>query len=96
MKFVKNMCFVMVLFLVSGCGFFKKPSSSPGLKAVQAQAIEAYDRGIHYLGQGRYLLAREQFYEAASVAVTEGLHDDAMVGILKVDTLLQNRRQYHD
>jgi len=88
---------VFLLFLaLSGCVAHGELSPSPGASGVQAQAIAAYDRGVVYMGQGRYLLAREQFLESASMAVTPDLYNDATGGVNRVDTLLQNRRQYHE
>ncbi len=92
----KKICFVLILFVMSGCVLSTEPVPSPGTKGVQAQAIMAYDRGIYYMGDGRYLLAREQFSEAATMAVTTGLYNDAMAGMAKADAILQNRRQYNE
>lgn len=96
MKSFTTIVMMLVLLLMSGCVLSKEPAPSPGAKAVQAQAIGAYERGVHYMGDSRYLLAREQFSEAASMAVTVGLYNDAMAGMTKADTILQNRRQYND
>lgn len=93
---MKKVCLLVVCLLLSGCRAGQEPSLSPGLSGVQGQAIAAYQRGTHYLGEGRYLLARSQFSEAASMAVTQDLYDDAMAGVAKADTVLQNRRQYHE
>ena len=95
-QMLKKICFVLVLLVMSGCVFSKEPAPSPGARGVQAQAIRAYDRGIYYMGDGRYLLAKEQFSEAATMAVTTGLYNDAMAGMAKADAILQNRRQYNE
>jgi hypothetical protein len=96
MKVVRKIYLLALVFLVSGCVFSREPSPSPGGKSVQAQAIGAYKRGVHYMGQRRYLLAREQFSEAASMAVTQDLHDDAVAGMKRADTILEHRRQDHE
>ncbi|MDA3832113.1 MAG: hypothetical protein PF495_01825 [Spirochaetales bacterium] len=92
----KSIVAVLLLVLLSACVLTKDPVPSPGPKGVQAQAIEAYGRGVQYMGQSRYLLAREQFSEAASMAVTQGLSDDAVAGMARADTVLQKRRTYHE
>lgn len=87
---------VILLLLLSGCVLPKGPAPSPGSKAVQAQAIAAYDRGVEYMGQSRYLMAKQQFSEAASMAITQGLYDDAVAGMNRAEAILQNRRSSHE
>ncbi len=91
----KKYC-LLLLLLLSGCVVGRESATSPGSGVVQSQAIAAYERGTVYLGQGRYLLAREQFSESASMAVTQGLYDDAMDGMKRANAVLQNRRQSHE
>lgn len=92
----KCMSVVLMAMLMAGCVLGHDPVRSPGPGAVQAQAVNAYERGVEYVGQHRYLLAREQFSEAATLAVTQGLHDDAVAGMARVDAVLQNRRTYDE
>jgi Tfp pilus assembly protein PilF len=92
---MKKICLLMVL-LLSGCVTSREPASSPGVAAVQNQAIAAYGRGVQYMGEGRYLLARQQFSEAATMAVTGSLYNDAVAGMDRADAVLKNRRQYHE
>ncbi len=92
----KCMGFVLMAMLMAGCVLVNNPAPSPDPGGVQAQAVNAYERGVQYMGQGRYLLAREQFSEAATLAVTQGLHDDAAAGMARVDAVLHNRRTYYE
>ncbi len=93
---MKKICCLVMFVLMTG---FWSPSpavSAVGQSVIHLKAVRAFALGVRYMGQGRYLLAREQFSEAAEMAVTQGLRDDALAGMSKVNGILQNRRQYHE
>lgn len=96
MKWCTAKAMLISLLLLSGCGAAQEPLPSPGVKLLQSQAVVAYQRGNLYMGEGRYLLARQQFSEAADMAVTEVMYNDAVAGMTKAETILQKRRQFHE
>ena len=94
--FVKKIGIALVLFLLAIPGCLSSSGSATRLSSgemdIERKARDCYEHGIAYMGKGHYLLARHQFAEAAAMAVTKNLHDDAMAGLSRVDKIIAERR----
>ncbi len=84
---------VLLALVTSGC---VKSSGPDGMgsrqMAIERKARDCYEHGVAYMGKGHYLLARQQFSEAAAMAMSQELHDDALAGLKRVDTIIAERR----
>ena len=81
-----------VAVLSAGCSVWqKKPVEQPQLR-INGYASLCYDRGVEYLRQERFELAREQFSYAAAAAVNRMTYDDAVDGMKRAEHLLRERR----
>lgn len=88
-----GLALVLVVMAVPGCvSSSASDRLGPGEMAVERKARDNYEHGIAYMGKGHYLLARQQFSEAAAMAMSQELHDDAVAGINRVDKIIAQRR----
>ncbi len=65
---------------------------SSGEMAIERKAKACYAHGIAFMGKGHYLLARQQFSEAAAMAMGQELQDEAVAGLNRVDKIIAERR----
>ncbi|MBU0910333.1 MAG: hypothetical protein KKA54_14920 [Proteobacteria bacterium] len=88
---------VMVLLSAGGCSLLppkheEPPRQSAGLKALDEHAWSCYERGLEYMDQSRYELARQQFSLAASSAVSKTLYEDALDGMHRAEQIIRQQR----
>lgn len=78
---------------VSGC-VFNPRSDHMGYRemSIERKARNYYNDAVAYMGKGYYLLARQQFSQAADMAMSQRLRDDAVAGLNRVDNIIANRR----
>ncbi|MCJ7601597.1 MAG: hypothetical protein MUO63_08860, partial [Desulfobulbaceae bacterium] len=61
-------------------------------KALDEYAWSCYERGLEYMDQSRYELARQQFSLAASSAVSKTLYEDALDGMHRAEQIIRQQR----
>lgn len=86
-----------VFWLAGGCSLLppqhkNAPGESAGLKALDEHAWICYERGLAYMDQSRYELARQQFAFAASSAVSRTLYEDALDGMQRAEQIIRQQR----
>lgn len=95
-RHINKIGLVLILLMVtaSGCVSNSEQSDLLGSREmlVERKARKCYRQAITYMGKGRYLLARQQFSEAAAMAMSQELHDDAVAGLGRVDKIIEQRR----
>lgn len=64
----------------------------PDQMAIEEKARSRYEQAVVSLGAGHYLLARQQFAVAATMAMSQQLHDDAVVGRQRADKIIAQQR----
>ncbi|MBI5558393.1 MAG: hypothetical protein HY885_12225 [Deltaproteobacteria bacterium] len=94
--FIVAVCSVGVL-LAGGCaplppGSEAAPAPSARLNELDEHAASCYARGLAYMEQYRYELARQQFAIAASSAVSKPLYNDAVDGMRRAEQIIHERR----
>lgn len=88
---------IMTLFSAGGCSLLppkheEPPRESAGLQALDEHAWSCYERGLEYMAQSRYELARQQFSFAASSAVSKTLYEDALDGMHRAEQIIRQQR----
>ncbi|MEN8257756.1 MAG: hypothetical protein ABFS09_07820 [Thermodesulfobacteriota bacterium] len=84
---------VLLSLTTSGCaGNSGSDQFSPREMAIERKARNSYEHAIAYMGKGHYLLARQQFSEAAAMAMSQELHDDSLAGLARVEKIIAARR----
>lgn len=84
---------VLLLATMTGCtGNSGQDFLSSREMAVERKAGACYEHGIAFMGKGRYLLARQQFSEAAAMAMSQELQDNAVAALNRVDKIIAERR----
>ncbi len=94
-RYVKNsgLALVLLAMVVPGCVREPAPDRLGARQMdVERKARNCYEHAIAYMGKGHYLLARHQFSEAAAMAMSQALHDDAVAGLKRVDKIIEQRR----
>ena len=81
-----------VIVLLSGCSMWQKKPVEQPLQRINGYASSCYERGVGYMREERFELAREQFTYAAAAAVNKGTYDDAVDGMNRAEQLLRERR----
>ncbi|MEA3546444.1 MAG: hypothetical protein U9R66_02180 [Thermodesulfobacteriota bacterium] len=81
-----------VAVLLSGCSMCQEKPVEQPLQKINGYASSCYDRGVKYLREERFELAREQFSYAAAAAVNKETYDDAVDGMRRTEQLLRERR----
>ncbi len=89
--------FAGVCMWAGGCSFLpaqkqEPPRTAAGLQALDLYAWGCYERGLRYMEESRFELAREQFSIAASSAVSETLYEDALDGLRRAEQVIQVKR----
>lgn len=93
----KTAAALCTVFLLAGCSLLPAkrvdpPRESAGLKALDEYAWTCYERGLDYMDQSRYELARQQFSFAASSAVSKTLYEDALDGMHRAEQIIFQKR----
>jgi hypothetical protein len=89
---------IVALLVAGGCSLLPQeyyeepPRESAGLKALDEYAWSCYERGLEYMDQSRYELARQQFSLAASSAVSKTLYEDALDGMHRAEQIIRQQR----
>ncbi len=83
---------ILLFLFVSGCSSVLPGKNEPGAHQYEEYARKCYERGISYMEESRYELARQQFSFAAASAVSKPLYLKAADGVRRVNRILgQNR-----
>ena len=83
----------LVLFTSSGCvSNSRQDQFSSREMDIERNARHCYEHAVAYMGKGHYLLARQQFSEAAAMAMSQELHDDSLAGLARVEKIIEARR----
>ncbi|MBU0681367.1 MAG: hypothetical protein KKD73_08095 [Proteobacteria bacterium] len=84
---------VLLMMTAAGCVASSDPDRlGSGQMAIEREARDCYEHAVVFMGEGHYLLARQQFSEAAAMAMSQKLHDDAVAGLDRVDKIIEQRR----
>jgi len=89
---------IVALLVAGGCSLLPQeyyeepPRESAGLKALDEYAWSCYERGLEYMDQSRYELARQQFSLAASSAVSKTVYEDALDGMHRAEQIIRQQR----
>lgn len=84
---------LLVLAMMTGCSApLQSGGMGSGQMAIERKARDCYEHAVAYMGQGHYLLARQQFSEAAAMAMSQQLHDDALAGLARADKIIAGQR----
>lgn len=83
---------IAVAVLSAGCSMWQEKPVEQPLQRINGYASSCYDRGVEYLREERFELAREQFSYAAAAAVNKMTYDDAVDGMKRAEQLLIERR----
>lgn len=95
-RHMKRGVFALVLFMMAiFCSVSNSEANRPldsGEMAIERKARNCYEHAVTYMGNGHYLLARQQFSEAAAMAMSQELQDDAVAGLNRVAKIIDQRR----
>lgn len=85
----------VMFFLAVSCPacvswFAEKPFSER--QDMEQYAQERYLKGVDYMKQSRFELARQQFSTASATATSAALKEKARQGYLKANTIIEDRR----
>ncbi len=88
---------LIAMLFCGGCALLPAKKEEPprvaaGLQALDGYAWSCYERGLDYMKQSRFELARQQFSLAASSAVSMSLYEDALDGMHRTEQLLEQSR----
>ncbi len=90
----KTGCILALLLLtLFGCVSNSGPDKFAAREMdIERKARQCYEHAIAYMGKGHYLLARQQFSEAAAMAMSQELHEDSLAGLARVEKIIAARR----
>ncbi len=88
---------LLLLLAVAGCSLLP-PKSAPfhhdgdGANNMDAYALLCYERGVRYMDEFRYELARQQFAYAAAAAASPAVYADSIDGLRRAERLIDEGR----
>lgn len=94
-RFCRTGLVVLILLgtALGGCGATGNGDRlSAGGMAIERKARHAYEHAVAYMDRGHYLLARQHFADAVTMAMSQQLHDDALAGLARVEKIIAQRR----